>query len=229
MKRNLRIARELVKIARNLVADDAVVVDEGRIVVGSSGMRTAAGDRMTVYDKDGYKRLEEEREYDEKLKRNQTSVFDLFKKALSMLNGELKGVKSNNGRIVMSGTGVSEGYIDGFSRYGKVSILVEFYPGVHGSDIGVFFNTQIKSTSNNEIVTIEKRFVPIDFNVNGGIDVKVDGQCFVSDNSEILDSLPGVVVDFIYDNGDRLAKMVDEKLYKMNTSWWRRLFNLDRY
>lgn len=229
MNRNLKIAKELVKTARDLVANDSVVVDEVRMVVGCGDMRTAAGDRMTVYDNESKLRLEQEKAYERQMRNNKKSVHELFLQALSSSESRLKNAKPHNGRIVISGIGTSEGYIEDFSRYGKVSILVEFYAGSHGKDIGVFFNTQIKSTANEKIVTIERRFVPVDFSVNGDSDVDVEGDSFVSGNDEILENIPGVVIDFIDDNKERLSNMIDEKLYEMNTVWWKRLFNLDRY
>ena len=228
MDRNVRIAMELVRIARELVADDAVVVDDARIVVGGDGMRTA-GYRMTLYDNEERKRRDMEQRHDEKLRRYPMSVSELFNKAIGMLKSELRGMKAHNGKIYVGGQGVSEGYINSCERYGKAMVLVEYSAGKHGDDIGIFFETMVKSTATNKVATIEKRFVPVDFVSRDGSKVTVDDGCFVSDNDELLNDMPRMVMDYLDENFGRLADAIDEKLYKMNTVWWKRLFNIDRF
>lgn len=229
MDRNMRIARELVRIARDLVEDEGVVVDVNRIVVSCDNVRTAADKRMTVRDNVTQKLYDEEERYDRNLRYHDVSVETLFKSAVKMIKNEINGMQSHDGKIIVGGTGTAVGYIRSHERYGKVSLLIDYTAGRHGSDIGIFFTTMVKSSAKNKIETIEKRFVPVDFvsSDNSVVDVK-DGY-FVSDNAEMLDKLPKMVMQYLDDNTERLSDELDERLYRMNTVWWKRFLNEDRY
>ena len=246
MNRNVRIAKELVKIAKSLVAqneleagdgalDDAITIGSDKtsadgafdsaIVVGS--VRTAYDYYNDVEDSETRQRRYERNEKERNLKNNALDAFDMTQALTNKAKEEL----ISKGR---SGIGLSsasmETYMEGKEdKYGKIKLSMTARCKQDGENVVITIESRV-SNGNNESEVFDTSKITLR---PGTYSCKLKAESIrsiaITGNNEkqTQEFVNDAYKHIIYSIDSSSVKLKD-RLYKMNTPWIKRLFGIGK-